>query len=191
MVLRADFDELSLLDRRADWSGNMSGNGQRLGGGRAVRVCLVILWASACAVTAEAGDQTCLTADSNARLSPGQSHYLENCGGCHGIQGSSWKRDIPELRGAVGQFLCTAAGREYIVRLPNVAFANMDDGMLTEVMNFVVFGLGGSSVPAGAKPYSRGEVAALRRQPLKNRQLAALRMTILAEAGTQCGTGMR
>jgi len=149
----------------------------------------LILWAGIGVLTAEVAAQIGAAAEPFARLTPGQSHYLESCGGCHGIQGSSWKRDIPELRGAVGQFLCTAAGREYIVRLPNVAFANMDDRMLAEVMNFVVFSLGGSSVPAGAKQYSPGEVAALRRQPLKNRQLASMRATILAETSVQCVPG--
>jgi hypothetical protein len=154
-----------------------------------MRAGLMIVCAGLAVLTVEAVAQVAPIADLTARLTAGQSHYLENCGGCHGIQGSSWKRDIPELRGAVGQFLCTAAGREYIVRLPNVAFANMDDRMLAEVMNFVVFGLGGSSVPAGAKQYSAGEVAALRRQPLKNRQLASMRATILAQTSAQCGPG--
>ncbi|HWS65867.1 MAG TPA: hypothetical protein VN325_24155, partial [Steroidobacteraceae bacterium] len=107
---------------------------------RIMRAGLIILWTSIGVLTVQAVAQNGASDESAAPLTPGQSHYLESCGGCHGIQGSSWKRDIPELRGAVGQFLCTAAGREYIVRLPNVAFANMDDRMLAEVMNFVVFG---------------------------------------------------
>jgi hypothetical protein len=112
---------------------------------------------------------------------------MEGCGGCHGILGSSWKKDIPELRGEVGRFLCTTAGREYLVRLPNVAFADMDDRLLADVMNYVVFDLGGSSAPANAVPYTAREVAALRRMPLKNTQLARMRESILADVAARCG----
>jgi hypothetical protein len=113
----------------------------------------------------------------------GQAHYLESCGGCHGLGGVSSRRTIPVLRGAVGAFLCTGEGRRYIVRLPNVAFAGMDDRALAATMNFIVFGLGGDSVPAGARPYDAREVGALRRAPLKNQPLAQMRRTILADAG--------
>ena len=126
-------------------------------------------------------------ADAAVKLSPAQSQYMEGCGGCHGIQGSSSRKDVPELRGEVGRYLCTSAGREYLIRLPNVSFANMDDRMLAEVMNFVVFDLGGDSAPADAVPYSAAEVAALRRQPLKNRPLAQMRSVILSDAIEQCG----
>lgn len=122
-------------------------------------------------------------------MSPAQSHYLEGCGGCHGIQGISAERDIPQLRGRVGRFLCTRAGREYLVRLPNVAFADMDDQLLADVMNFVVFRIGERSAPVQATAYSASEIASLRRRPLKNAELAQLRATILADAARQCGRG--
>lgn len=125
--------------------------------------------------------------DAPVQLTPAQSGYMEGCGGCHGILGASSKKDVPQLRGEVGTFLCTAAGREYIVRLPNVAFADMSDRLLAEVMNFVVFDLGGTSVPRGAAPYSAAEVAELRRRPLKNAPLAQMRAGILAEARLRCG----
>jgi len=62
----------------------------------------------------------------------GQAHYYEGCGGCHGLDGISARREIPVLRDSVGAFLCSAEGRRYIVRLPNVAFANMDDRTLAD-----------------------------------------------------------
>lgn len=121
------------------------------------------------------------------RLTAAQSRYLEDCGGCHGIQGISSKPDIPELRGFVGWFLCTPAGREYIVRLPNVAFAAADDELLADVMNMVVFGFGAESVPSWAVPYTASEVAQLRRKPLKNEPLARMRELILEDAMSRCG----
>jgi mono/diheme cytochrome c family protein len=122
----------------------------------------------------------------STQMTSAQSHYLEGCGGCHGIQGISSKQDIPQLRGLVGRYLCTAAGRAYLVRLPNVAFADMDDELLAAVMNFVAFRLGDGSAPADAVAYSPREVADLRRRPLKNERLAQLRATVLADAISHC-----
>jgi len=116
----------------------------------------------------------------------GQAHYYEGCGGCHGLDGISARREIPVLRDSVGAFLCSAEGRRYIVRLPNVAFANMDDRTLAETMNFVVFELGRSSAPAGARPYTAEEVGSLRRMPLKNQPLAQLRAAVLAQGSEPC-----
>ena len=98
----------------------------------------------------------------------------------------SARREIPVLRDSVGAFLCSAEGRRYIVRLPNVAFADMDDRTLAATMNFVVFALGRGSVPPGAKPYTAAEVAALRRNPLKNQPLARIRAEVLAQGQGSC-----
>jgi hypothetical protein len=116
----------------------------------------------------------------------GQAHYYEGCGGCHGLDGVSARSEIPVLRDSVGAFLCSGEGRRYIVRLPNVAFANMDDRTLAETMNFVVFELGRGSVPAGAKPYTAAEIGSLRRMPLKNQPLARLRAEALAQGSVPC-----
>src|ERR1700712_142950 len=88
-------------------------------------------------------------------LSVGQVQYSQNCGGCHGLMGLSASESIPVLSDHVGTFLCTQEGRDYIVRLPNVAFANMNDEELASAMNFMVFGLGGTSVPAPGGKLSR------------------------------------
>ena len=109
------------------------------------------------------------------RLSRPQSNYLLACGGCHGENGVSNSRLVPELYGQVGYFLNTPAGREYLVRLPNVAFADMNDQDLAEVMNFLVFTLGAGSAPANASRYSRAEVARLRRRPLNEVSLLRYR----------------
>ncbi len=120
------------------------------------------------------------------RLSPGQIHYTEGCGGCHGLLGRSSRKDVPQIEGEVGYYLCTQEGREYIVQLPNVAFANMNDVELAQAMNFTVFSLGGASVPAGAKTFTPDEVGRLRQFPLKSRDLVRMRAEILGRAITAC-----
>jgi mono/diheme cytochrome c family protein len=95
-----------------------------------------------------------------------QSNYLLGCGGCHGENGISNSRLVPDLNDQVGYYLAIPEGREYLVRLPNVAFSIMSDRELTDVLNFMVFRIGGASVPAHTVPYSVAEVARLRKQPL-------------------------
>jgi hypothetical protein len=120
------------------------------------------------------------------RFDAGRSHYLESCGGCHGIEGTASPRDIPELRGLVGRFMCSRAGREYIVRLPNVAFAHVDDRALSELLNFMVFELGGNSTLPETKPFTRSEVARLRLRPLKSASLEGVRLVALSDSIERC-----
>jgi cytochrome c553 len=108
------------------------------------------------------------------------SDYLLNCGGCHGENGASNSRLVPNLRDQVGYYLNSATGREYLVRLPNVAFSTMTDQELADVLNFAVFGLGGSSVPARATPFTPTEVARLRKRPLNEVSLIDYRRGLVA-----------
>ncbi len=108
-----------------------------------------------------------------------QTAYLLACGGCHGFRGVSNSLLVPRLKDLVGFFLYTPEGRAYLPRLPNIAFADMDDRKLAAVLNFTVFELGGDSAPAGAKPYSEREVAQLRKLPLTEVALFRYRQKIV------------
>jgi mono/diheme cytochrome c family protein len=112
--------------------------------------------------------------------------YLLNCGGCHGITGKSSDSAVPTLRGQVASFLCLPEGRSFIVRLPNVAFAPLSDEELAGVMNFVV-GVGAAKPQAGAVPYTRQEVAELRRRPLVGEQIASYRQGLVKRLIAECG----
>jgi hypothetical protein len=116
-----------------------------------------------------------------------QSDYVEHCSGCHGMQGNSAPADIPVLRDRVGYFMCTPAGRDYLIRLPNVAYSAITDNQeLADMMNFVVFGLGGASAPKGAKPFTASEVARLRGRALATQSLIAARADVVAKLGSAC-----
>lgn len=119
------------------------------------------------------------------QATPAQTRYLVGCGGCHGIQGVSQSRVVPQLRDQVGYFLCTEAGRGYAVRLPNVAFADMNDADLAEMMNFVMFGLGGQS-SRGGRPYTAAEVGQLRKRPLVQDRLLSARTRVVAQMPDRC-----
>lgn len=153
---------------------------------RARRVGQTLLWTSLTASAVGMAMFGASTPGHSGQFTLGQSRYYEFCGGCHGLSGVSARQHIPVLRGEVGRFLCTADGRRYIVRLPNVAFAAMDDQTLAETMNFMVFTLGEGSAPKGAAPYTAREVAQLRKLPLKATDLMTMRRHILDEPSKSC-----
>ena len=120
-------------------------------------------------------------------LTTPQSDYVEHCSGCHGMQGNSAPAEIPVLRDRVGYFLCTPEGRDYLIRLPNVAYSAITDHQeLAEMMNFVVFGLGGRSAPKGARPFTAAEVARLRGKALATQSLIAARAQVVAKMTRDC-----
>jgi hypothetical protein len=84
-------------------------------------------------------------------------------------------RLVPDLKEQIGYFMNLPQGRSYIVRLPNVAFSMTSDDELTGLLNYVVFSLGGTSVPTHAERYTVTEVSSLRRQPLNEESLLELR----------------
>lgn len=115
--------------------------------------------------------------------------YLTRCGGCHGIEGVSARAVVPDLRDQAGYFLCTSEGRNYMLRVPNVAMSMIpDDARLAAVMNFVVFGLGGASTPAHTTPFTASEVHEARAQPLRSTDLAGVRRAIFDRAILACQT---
>jgi hypothetical protein len=116
---------------------------------------------------------------------PVQSLYLQRCGGCHGLQGISAPRQVPTLRGQAGYFLCTPRGRAYIVRLPSLATAPIDDAQLAALANFVVFDLGAGDGERYPR-YTAAEVGVLRRQPLTDTALAQYRTVTVAGMIARC-----
>ncbi|RVT41052.1 cytochrome C [Sphingobium algorifonticola] len=116
-----------------------------------------------------------------------RSDYLENCGGCHGIHGLSAPAQLPELRNRVGWFMCTPGARAYLVRLPNIAHSRISDNQqLADLLNFVVFGLGGDSVPPGTQPYTAAEVTRERQFALSAASLKKERARYVEEAIRMC-----
>jgi hypothetical protein len=117
-----------------------------------------------------------------------QSDFVEQCAGCHGVRGSSIPAHLPELKDRVGYFMCTPESRAYLLRLPNVAHSRLtDNAQLADLMNYVVFVLGGKSAPPGAKPFTAEEVAHERQFPLTSGSLTGERMRLAKDAVRKCG----
>lgn len=77
---------------------------------------------------------------------------------------------MPRLDGFVGLFTRVADGRDYLMRVPGVARAAMDDARLAAVLNWMLATYGGEQVAAGFPPYTADEVGAARRQVLRDRK---------------------
>ncbi len=142
-----------------------------------------VIWAAVLA--ALNGDATGLHAPA-PKIEAAPGAYLLYCGGCHGINGRSSDTAVPDLRGQVDAFLCLPAGREYIVRLPNVAFAPLGDAQLADLMNFVVR-LGNTRQGSPDAPYTAAEVGTLRRKPLLGQPIAGYRRQLVTTLVEKCG----
>ena len=92
--------------------------------------------------------------------------YAVTCQGCHRADGAGTPGTVPALAGSVGKFLRVPGGREFLVRVPGVAQAPLDDASLAAVLNWMLERFGRDDVPKGVVPYAAAEVARLRRRPL-------------------------
>jgi hypothetical protein len=103
------------------------------------------------------------------------------------VQGVSAPAKLPQLRDRVGYFMCTSETRAYLIHLPNVAHSRITDNQqLADLVNFVVFGLGGASTPADARPFNAEEVARERRFALSSGSLKAERARQVKAAIRKC-----
>ena len=92
--------------------------------------------------------------------------YVLNCQGCHRADGAATPRSVPALAGSVGKFLRVPGGREFLVRVPGVSQAPLDDAALAGVLNWMLERFGRDDVPADFHPSTADEVHALRGKPL-------------------------
>jgi mono/diheme cytochrome c family protein len=95
---------------------------------------------------------------------PPVEDYLLHCSGCHHADGAGVPGVVPPLSG-LAPFLATPAGRAYLVRVPGVAQASLDDERLAALLNWVMREMSGAQ-PSPA--YDAVEVHALRADPLRD-----------------------
>ena len=92
--------------------------------------------------------------------------YALNCQGCHRADGAGTPGSVPPLVGSVARFLAAPGGREYLVQVPGVAQAPLDDATLAAVMNWMLDHFDRAHLPAGFVPYDAAEIGRLRVKPL-------------------------
>jgi len=108
--------------------------------------------------------------------------YVLQCMGCHLEDGSGAPGRVPTLAG-VGRFLRVPGGRDYLVRVPGVAHAPLDDAALAALLNWMLarFDPAAASAP-GFVAFGAAEVARLRAVPLAD--ATAQRRALLAALET-------
>jgi mono/diheme cytochrome c family protein len=90
--------------------------------------------------------------------------YVLHCSACHQRDGAGVPGVVPPLSG-LAPFLATPAGRAYLVRVPGVAQAALDDERLAALLNWVMSAMSGTAPDPG---YDAGEVHALRADPMRD-----------------------
>jgi mono/diheme cytochrome c family protein len=116
-----------------------------------------------------------------------QLDYVVHCQGCHRADGSGTPGTIPPLAGSVGKLLRATGGREFLVRVPGVAMAPLDDAEVAAVLNWMLVTFGGADVPRDFAPYSTREIARLRVDPLVD--VDAVR-AVLVGGGSQADSSL-
>jgi hypothetical protein len=109
-----------------------------------------------------------------------RADFAFRCKGCHGFAGQGTPGHVPRLNGFVGFFTRVDGGRDYLMRVPGVARAKLDDARLAAVLNWMLEVYGGPTVVPGFAPYSAAEVGAARRRPL-TAQRAETRARLIGE----------
>jgi len=94
--------------------------------------------------------------------------YLLYCRGCHLHTGEAVPAaNVPSLQ-ELGPLLFSAAGREYIVRVPGVSQTPMSNERLAAVLNWVLAEFNAGTLPDDFEPYSAEEVGIAREKVLVN-----------------------
>ena len=118
-----------------------------------------------------------------AQASP-QQDYVLYCMGCHGPQAEGVPGKVPPLAHALGRYMRTPAGRNYVLRVPGAANSVLSDAQLAGVLNWLAQTFDEDELSAGDVPlFTAAEVTGLRHSPLPS-VLATRREVVSALAAT-------
>jgi cytochrome c553 len=100
-----------------------------------------------------------------AWASPAQD-YMLYCMGCHGAQAQGVSGKVPPLAHSIGLFMRSAAGRDYILRVPGAANSVLSDAQLAAVLNWLAEEFNADEISADMPKFTAAEVGARRHVPL-------------------------
>ena len=128
--------------------------------GLMVRICL-IFWSLLLVTGAKAKDLNGVSDPQRAEY-----NWVMHCRGCHGVNAKGSKGGAPNMVGEVGQFLHSPEGRAFLGRVPGVAFVELPDNEVAELLNWLIQKYDTEGMPNWFKPYGAEEVKQLRQRPL-------------------------
>ncbi len=111
-----------------------------------------------------------------------QVNFQLNCMGCHLADGSGESGRVPSLRRSMVTFSASAAGRDYIIRVPGVAQSPLSDEETAVLLNWMARNLSDLPLPSGFVAYSAAEVQRSRSHPLSQVRSARARLMKAAAA---------
>jgi len=88
--------------------------------------------------------------------------YVLQCMGCHREDGRGASGRVPSLVDEPGRLLRVPGGRAYLVRVPGVANAPLDDAAVAALLNWMLATFSAGTLPPDFAPYTAAEVTALR-----------------------------
>ena len=100
-----------------------------------------------------------------SQASPAQD-YMLHCMGCHGTSAEGISGKVPPLANTLSRFMRTAAGRNYVLRVPGAANSALSDARLAAVLNWLAVTYDRGATAANPAPFTSAEVARLRHVPL-------------------------
>ena len=108
--------------------------------------------------------------------------WMLNCQGCHRADGGATGDAVPALSGTVSKFLWVPGGREYLIRVPGVAMAPLDDASIAELTNWMLHEFDEENIPTDFEHYSASEVGTLRKKPY-NAEASTIRAGLMEMIG--------
>jgi cytochrome c553 len=118
-----------------------------------------------------------------AALASPQQDYVLYCMGCHGPQAEGVPGKVPPLAHALGRYMRTPAGRNYVLRVPGAANSVLSDAQLAGVLNWLAQTFNADELSGNVPLFTTAEVTGLRHSPLPS-VLATRREVVSALAAT-------
>ena len=100
-----------------------------------------------------------------AAAAPAQD-YMLYCMGCHGAQAQGVPGKVPPLAHALGRYMRSPAGRDYVLRVPGAASSVLSDAQLAAVLNWLAANFDAAELASGVSWFTPPEVARSRHRPL-------------------------
>ena len=98
-----------------------------------------------------------LIAVSSAHADP-KVDYLLHCSGCHMPDGTGLSNVVRTLHDVIGRMVTEPTGRDYIIRVPGVSQAPINDEKLAKVLNWMLMEFSSETLPKNFKPFTDKEV---------------------------------
>ena len=86
--------------------------------------------------------------------------YMLFCMGCHGAQAEGVPGKVPPLAHSLGLFMRTAAGRNYLLRVPGASNSALSDAQLAAVLNWLAQQYNSEELSADVPMFTAAEVTA-------------------------------